>query len=280
MQPIRLETSARLRRARVRGLDRPSRARIAYATIYSNQVKIGCGSWRRAFVLTIVLGCFFGRWFVRPLLEIIEVTRAAPRGASLQPDRRQAGRRAGRPGDAGQLGGRQARRRSSARSATMTGLGLDGQQRAQLERAPALPGVDRAGGDAPGDRRQPAVGRRLGRPQRPARQGHGPDGQRGQRPGREGGRGGPRDRRRHARDHPEDPDRRRHRLPDQPARPERGDRGGPGRHARQGIRGRRRRGPQARRAEPGRRAADQRPGQEERRRRRERRPRCSIGPCR
>ena len=63
----------------------------------------------------------------------------------------------------------------------------------------------------------------------------------------------------------------RHRLPDEPAGAQRGDRGGAGRDARQGVRGGRRRGPQAGRAESGRRATDQRPGQEERRRRRERR---------
>src|SRR5262249_45622026 len=39
----------------------------AYATIYGNQVKIGV-ILALAFILTSVLGWFFGRWFIRPLL--------------------------------------------------------------------------------------------------------------------------------------------------------------------------------------------------------------------
>ena len=151
------------------------------------------------------------------------------------------------------------------------GLGLDGQQRAQRQRPAALAGGDRAGRHAPGDRLEPPVGRRLGPAQRPARQGDGQDRQRGQRPGRGGRRGRAGDRRRDAADRPEDHGRRGHRLPDQPAGPERRDRGGPGGHAGQGVRRRRRRGPQARRAEPGRRAPDRRAGRVERRGGRERR---------
>jgi methyl-accepting chemotaxis protein len=45
----------------------------AYATIYRNQVKIGL-ILLVSFFLTIVLGIYFGRWFIRPLLEIIRVT--------------------------------------------------------------------------------------------------------------------------------------------------------------------------------------------------------------
>jgi methyl-accepting chemotaxis protein len=45
----------------------------AYSTIYSNQVKIGL-ILLLSFILTIVLGVFFGRWFIRPLLEIVRVT--------------------------------------------------------------------------------------------------------------------------------------------------------------------------------------------------------------
>ena len=37
-------------------------------------------SWRWSFVLTLVFGWFFGRWFIRPLLEIIEVTRQLHEG--------------------------------------------------------------------------------------------------------------------------------------------------------------------------------------------------------
>ena len=51
-------------------------------------------------------------------------------------------------------------------------------------------------------------------------------------------------------------------------------------HAWQGIRGGRRRGPQAGRAEPGRGAADQRSGEEERGGGRECRQRCWTGRCR
>src|SRR5579883_562481 len=51
----------------------------AYATIYSNQVQIGI-ILAIAFVLTVVLGWYFGRWLVRPLLEIMEVTHELQEG--------------------------------------------------------------------------------------------------------------------------------------------------------------------------------------------------------
>ena len=53
--------------------------RIAYATIYNNQLQIGL-ILAVAFVLTCVLGWYFGRWFMYPLLEIIEVTRQLQEG--------------------------------------------------------------------------------------------------------------------------------------------------------------------------------------------------------
>ena len=52
---------------------------VAFATIYYNQ-------WRTlammavVFVLTSVLGSILGRWFIRPLLEIIDVTRQLHQG--------------------------------------------------------------------------------------------------------------------------------------------------------------------------------------------------------
>jgi methyl-accepting chemotaxis protein len=45
----------------------------AYATIYTNQFKIGL-ILAVSSILTIALGIYFGRWFIRPLLEIIRVT--------------------------------------------------------------------------------------------------------------------------------------------------------------------------------------------------------------
>jgi methyl-accepting chemotaxis protein len=45
----------------------------AYATIYSNQFKIGL-ILAVSSILTVVLGVLFGGWFIRPLLEIIGVT--------------------------------------------------------------------------------------------------------------------------------------------------------------------------------------------------------------
>ena len=52
---------------------------IAYATIYKNQwstlIILATG-----FVITLVLGAAFGRWFIRPLLEIIDVTRQLHQG--------------------------------------------------------------------------------------------------------------------------------------------------------------------------------------------------------
>jgi len=46
----------------------------AYATIYNNQVKLSA-ILVVAFFATLILGWHFGRWFIRPLLEIIEVTQ-------------------------------------------------------------------------------------------------------------------------------------------------------------------------------------------------------------
>ncbi len=46
----------------------------AYATIYNNQIQISA-ILVVAFFATLVLGWYFGRWFIRPLLEIIEVTQ-------------------------------------------------------------------------------------------------------------------------------------------------------------------------------------------------------------
>ena len=51
----------------------------AYGTIYSNQLQIGF-ILSLAFVLTLFLGYHFGRWFMHPLLEIIEVTRQLQEG--------------------------------------------------------------------------------------------------------------------------------------------------------------------------------------------------------
>jgi methyl-accepting chemotaxis protein len=51
----------------------------AYATIYNNQAQIGL-ILAIAFVLTVVLGLYFGKWFMHPLLEIIEVTRQLQEG--------------------------------------------------------------------------------------------------------------------------------------------------------------------------------------------------------
>jgi methyl-accepting chemotaxis protein len=48
--------------------------REAYAAIYSNQVKIGL-TLLIVLAVTATLGPFVGRWFIRPLLEIIEITR-------------------------------------------------------------------------------------------------------------------------------------------------------------------------------------------------------------
>jgi methyl-accepting chemotaxis protein len=45
----------------------------AYATIYTNQFKIGT-ILAISSILTAVLGWYFGRWFIRPLLDIIRVT--------------------------------------------------------------------------------------------------------------------------------------------------------------------------------------------------------------
>ncbi len=66
-------------------------------------------------------------------------------------------------------------------------------------------------------------------------------------------------------DRPEDRHHRRHRLPDQPAGPERGHRGGPRRRAWQGLCRGGRRGAQAGRAQPGRRAGNQHCGHQQRR---------------
>jgi len=52
---------------------------LAYATIYNNQLQIGL-IIAVAFVLTSALGWFFGRWFMHPLLEIIEVTQQLQEG--------------------------------------------------------------------------------------------------------------------------------------------------------------------------------------------------------
>ncbi|MGO9463919.1 MAG: methyl-accepting chemotaxis protein [Isosphaeraceae bacterium] len=46
----------------------------AYATIYNNQVQLSA-ILVVALIATLVLGWYFGRWFIRPLLEIIEVTQ-------------------------------------------------------------------------------------------------------------------------------------------------------------------------------------------------------------
>jgi methyl-accepting chemotaxis protein len=51
----------------------------AYATIYNNQVWIVI-ILGASFILTVALGLLFGRWFVRPLHEIIEVTRQLQEG--------------------------------------------------------------------------------------------------------------------------------------------------------------------------------------------------------
>jgi methyl-accepting chemotaxis protein len=51
----------------------------AYATIYYNQLQIGL-ILLAAFVVTVLLGWYFGRWFVRPLLEIMEVTNQLQEG--------------------------------------------------------------------------------------------------------------------------------------------------------------------------------------------------------
>ena len=52
---------------------------VAYATIYKNQLwtLVIMGA---VFALTLSLGWLFGRWFIRPLLEIIEVTRQLQQG--------------------------------------------------------------------------------------------------------------------------------------------------------------------------------------------------------
>jgi methyl-accepting chemotaxis protein len=48
--------------------------REAYATIYNSQIKIGV-ILLLAVAATAALGFYFGRWLVRPLLEVIEITR-------------------------------------------------------------------------------------------------------------------------------------------------------------------------------------------------------------
>jgi methyl-accepting chemotaxis protein len=52
---------------------------VAFATIYKNQEWI-VGILACSAFLTIVFGWLFGRWFIRPLLEIIEVTRLLHQG--------------------------------------------------------------------------------------------------------------------------------------------------------------------------------------------------------
>jgi methyl-accepting chemotaxis protein len=47
--------------------------KVAYATIYKNQL-LTVIIMGVVFVLTLFLGLLFGRWFIRPLIEIIEVT--------------------------------------------------------------------------------------------------------------------------------------------------------------------------------------------------------------
>jgi methyl-accepting chemotaxis protein len=51
----------------------------AFRTIYNNQFQIGL-ILSLAFLLTVILGWYFGRWFVRPLLEIMEITHQLQEG--------------------------------------------------------------------------------------------------------------------------------------------------------------------------------------------------------
>ena len=65
-------------------------------------------SWRPRSCSTLVLGFLFGRWFIRPLLRDQGRHRRPARGPPLQSHPHQPGRRAGRPGEPDQLGGRPA----------------------------------------------------------------------------------------------------------------------------------------------------------------------------
>ena len=84
--------------------------------------------------MTLALGLLFGRWFIRPLLEIKDVTQDLHEGHLYNRTQITSRRRAGRPGQPDQLGG----------GPPFGGhqpdpghdlVGLDGQQRAQFERA-------------------------------------------------------------------------------------------------------------------------------------------------
>ena len=81
----------------------------AYETIYDNQGRISV-ILAAAFVLTVVLGILFGRWFIRPLLEIMDVTRRPSGGAPPQPHARQRKDELGDLASSDKFGRRQARR--------------------------------------------------------------------------------------------------------------------------------------------------------------------------
>ena len=53
----------------------------AYETIYDNQYRT-LAILAVSFILTVVLGVLFGRWFIRPLLEIKDVTEGLHRATS------------------------------------------------------------------------------------------------------------------------------------------------------------------------------------------------------
>ncbi len=81
------------------------RSAIAYATIYSNQIWIAL-ILAVAVFLTAFARLLFGRWFIRPLLEIIEVTQQLHQGQLHDRTNVKRQRRAGRSGEPGELGGR------------------------------------------------------------------------------------------------------------------------------------------------------------------------------
>jgi methyl-accepting chemotaxis protein len=53
--------------------------KVAYETIYWNQLRT-LAILATAFILTIALGIFFGRWFIRPLLEIKDIVEELHEG--------------------------------------------------------------------------------------------------------------------------------------------------------------------------------------------------------
>ncbi len=153
----------------------------AFQTIYDNQFRT-LAILGVSFVLTIMLGWLFGSWFIRPLLEIKDVTEDLHEGHLYN---RTHINRNDELGDLASLTNSVVDRLSEVIGQIRDGhlFGVDGQQSAQFERPATGTRSRRAGGHSPGDRQQPPERRCLGGPKCPARQGHGPDRQRSQQPG-------------------------------------------------------------------------------------------------